>query len=196
MDFIYLASGSPRRRELLTLMNIPFEQLMLNVEEQRQAHEIPLDYVCRLAQEKAQAGVAIAAKDYPVLGADTIVVLNNRILEKPQSEEQAADMLHALSGSTHQAITAVAIADSAHQLNCYVITDVTFTMLSERDIAEYIASGEPMDKAGAYGIQGKGGCFVKMIRGSYHAVMGLPLVETRMLINQFALLGKKEIDEK
>lgn len=193
MDFIYLASGSPRRRELLTLMNIPFERLMLNVEEQRRVHEQPLDYVCRLAQDKAQAGVAVAANDYPVLGADTIVVLNNQVLEKPGSEQQATDMLRALSGVTHQTITAVALADRSHQLGCHVITDVTFTPLSEQDIAEYVASGEPMDKAGAYGIQGKGGCFVKMIRGSYHAVMGLPLVETRILLDKFLLLRGSKI---
>lgn len=188
MNALYLASGSPRRRELLTLMDVPFERLTLNVTEQRAPHETALDYVRRLALDKAQAGVLVAAEDWPVLGADTIVVLAGRVLEKPEDAEHAARMLQALSGRTHQVITAVALADRHQQLCCHVVTDVTFRMLSEQDIRSYIDSGEPMDKAGAYGIQGKGGCFVRTIAGSYHAVVGLPLVETRELLDQFMAL--------
>jgi len=141
--------------------------------------------VVRLAREKAQAGVALAAQDLPVLGADTIVILNGEVLEKPQDSSHAAKMLHQLSGQTHQVMTAVALVDRHHVLDCLVVTDVTFRVLTEEDIAGYIASGEPMDKAGAYGIQGLGGCFVRKINGSYHAVVGLPLVETYELLSNF-----------
>ncbi|CDL82457.1 Maf family protein [Xenorhabdus szentirmaii] len=193
MKTIYLASGSPRRRELVGLLDFNFEILTSQVEEKWQKGESPQQYVTRLAEEKSQAGVAIAPHDYPVLGADTIVVLNNRILEKPRDQHHAAEMLSALSGQCHQVITAVALSNSQYILNETVITDVIFRQLSQQEIQEYIATGEPMDKAGAYGIQGKGGCFVKKINGSYHAVVGLPLVETYELITRFLALadGKK-----
>ncbi|ATA20352.1 septum formation protein [Gibbsiella quercinecans] len=188
MTSLYLASGSPRRRELLTLLGVPFEILLTHTVEQRVAGEAAEAYVRRLAQEKAQAGVALAAQDWPVLGADTIVVQNNQVLEKPRDAAHAAEMLAALSGCQHQVMTAVAIADRQHLLCQLVVTDVTFRALSQQDIADYIATGEPMDKAGAYGIQGKGGCFVKTITGSYHAVVGLPLVETHELLSNFVAL--------
>ncbi|AOV95805.1 septum formation protein Maf [Edwardsiella hoshinae] len=188
---IYLASGSPRRRELLTLMAIPFERLSCAVEEQRQPGEAPLAYVRRLARDKAQAGVGTAPQDRPVLGADTIVVLDGEVLEKPRDPAHAAAMLRRLSGRRHQVITALALADRRHCLDHYVVTEVTFCPLSDADIAAYVASGEPLDKAGAYGIQGKGGCFVQAINGSYHAVMGLPLVETRELLARFMALREE-----
>ncbi|MBW7981783.1 Maf family protein [Enterobacillus tribolii] len=194
MTALYLASGSPRRRELLTLMAVPFERLTLEVEEVRRPDEPALDYVRRLAQDKALAGVQAAPEDYPVLGADTIVVLAGRVLEKPRDAGHAAEMLRALSGRTHQVITAVALADRQRHLCCHVVTDVTFRMLSEQDIRHYIDSGEPMDKAGAYGIQGLGGCFVRSISGSYHAVVGLPLVETRELLDKFMALREVSRD--
>lgn len=188
MTALYLASGSPRRRELLTLLELPFERLSTDVAEERQPGEAPQDYVLRLAKDKAQAGVAVAAEDLPVLGADTIVVLDGNVLEKPRDEAQAAVMLNALSGRQHQVMTAIAFADRQDCLNTLVVTDVTFRSLSSDDIAHYILSGEPMDKAGAYGIQGKGGCFVREIRGSYYAVVGLPLVEAQELLNEFSAL--------
>ncbi|AWH88425.1 Maf family protein [Limnobaculum parvum] len=185
MQPIYLASASPRRRELLTLLQIPFERLNTEVEECQRQGETPLDYVCRLAKSKALAGVQVAEKDYPVLGADTIVVLDERVLEKPKDAEDAACMLQMLSGRQHRVITAIAFANQ-QDVMCYsVSTEVIFRHLSEQDIAAYIASGEPMDKAGAYGIQGFGGSFVRTIHGSYHAVVGLPLVETRELLDAF-----------
>ncbi|MCI2401554.1 Maf-like protein [Serratia sp. PGPR-27] len=188
MTSLYLASGSPRRRELLTLLGVSFDILLTHTEEQRREGEAAEAYVRRLAQDKAKAGVALAQEDRPVLGADTIVVLNGRVLEKPRDEAHAADMLAALSGKQHQVMTAVAIADR-HDVRCQlVVTDVTFRSLSQQDIRDYIATGEPMDKAGAYGIQGKGGCFVRMITGSYHAVVGLPLVETHELLSNFVAL--------
>lgn len=185
MSAIYLASGSPRRQELLTQLGVEFERIVTNVEERRQPQESAQQYVVRLARDKALAGVAQAPRDLPVLGADTIVILNGEVLEKPQSPDDACAMLHRLSGHTHQVMTAVAIADRQHIMDCLVVTEVTFRVLSQQDIAGYIASGEPMDKAGAYGIQGLGGCFVRKINGSYHAVVGLPLVETYELLSNF-----------
>lgn len=188
MTALYLASGSPRRRELLTLLDIPFELLRVDVIEQRAAHETAEGYVRRLAQDKAQAGVAAAPQDLPVLGADTIVVLEGQVLEKPRDDAHAAHILSLLSGRQHQVMTAVTLADRRTQCSALVVTDVTFRALTPQDITHYVASGEPMDKAGAYGIQGKGGCFVKAIAGSYHAVVGLPLVETHELYNQIIAL--------
>lgn len=196
MTTLYLASGSPRRQELLTQLGVSFERIVTGVDEIRLPGETAQQYVSRLARDKATAGVAMVSRDLPVLGADTIVVLNGEVLEKPQDQAHACAMLQLLSGKTHQVMTAVAIADSTNLLDCLVVTEVTFRPLSERDIAEYVASGEPMDKAGAYGIQGLGGRFVIKINGSYHAVVGLPLVETDALIATFSALreGKSNHD--
>lgn len=188
MVSLYLASGSPRRRELLTQLGLSFERLSTDVEEQRDEGEQPEHYVRRLALQKAQAGVTVAKQDLPVLGADTIVVLNNEVLEKPADTDAAAAMLAMLSGQTHQVMTAIAFADRQRSLDCLVVTEVTFRSLTPDDIMTYIASGEPMDKAGAYGIQGLGGNFVRKINGSYYAVVGLPLVETAELFSQFLAL--------
>lgn len=188
MTALYLASGSPRRRELLALLDVPFEVLKTEVEEQRQPDESAQEYVQRLAQDKARAGVKVAPQDLPVLGADTIVVLNGQVLEKPRDTADAQQILSALSGQQHQVITAVSLADQQDMLSAMVVTDVTFRVLSPLEISNYIATGEPMDKAGAYGIQGKGGCFVRSITGSYHAVVGLPLVETHELLSNFIAL--------
>jgi len=191
---LYLASGSPRRRELLTQLGLRFERLSTQVAEEKRPEEAAAAYVMRLANEKALAGVAVAEQALPVLGADTIVVLNNEVLEKPADEAAAAAMLAKLSGQTHVVMTAIALADRQRQLDCLVTTEVTFRILTAEDIAAYIASGEPMDKAGAYGIQGLGGNFVRKINGSYHAVVGLPLVETAELLSHFHAL--REIREQ
>lgn len=198
MQPIYLASASPRRRELLTLLKIPFERLAIDVEEQQQPGEKPEDYVCRLAKSKAQAGVLAAKENYPVLGADTIVVLNDEVLEKPRDADDAARILRALSGRKHQVITAIAFADQHDMMFDSVTTDVIFRQLTEQDIVAYIADGEPMDKAGAYGIQGFGGSFVRAIHGSYYAVVGLPLVETQELLIAFteAKMGRININKE
>ena len=191
MTSLYLASGSPRRQELLTQLGVAFERIVTGIEEKRAEGESAQQYVSRLAREKALAGVAQVPRDLPVLGADTIVILNGEVLEKPHDDEHAFKMLSKLSGQTHQVMTAVALADRQQVLDCLVVTDVTFRVLTEEDIAGYIASGEPMDKAGAYGIQGLGGCFVRKINGSYHAVVGLPLVETYELLTNFNALREK-----
>ncbi|ELY4320910.1 nucleoside triphosphate pyrophosphatase [Cronobacter turicensis] len=185
MTDLYLASGSPRRQELLGMLGVTFERLVPGVEEQRALQEAPQDYVTRLARDKARAGVALAARDLPVLGADTIVVLDGDVLEKPRDADHAAEMLRRLSGQTHEVMTAVALADKQRVRERLVMTRVTFRALTAQDIAAYVESGEPMDKAGAYGIQGLGGCFVRRIEGSYHAVVGLPLVETWELLSEF-----------
>jgi MAF protein len=166
-------------------LGISFERIVTGIEEKRAEGESAQQYVCRLAREKAQAGVSQVPHDLPVLGADTIVILNGEVLEKPHDADHAARMLRNMSGQTHQVMTAVALADSQDVLDCLVVTDVTFRVLTDDEIAAYIASGEPMDKAGAYGIQGLGGCFVRKINGSYHAVVGLPLVETYELLSNF-----------
>ncbi|WP_350313135.1 Maf-like protein [Dickeya fangzhongdai] len=191
MTDLYLASASPRRRELLTLLDLSFDILKIDVAEQRKPDETPEQYVSRLACDKAAAGVATAPVDLPVLGADTIVVLNGQVLEKPRDEEDAARILRALSGQRHQVMTALALADRRESVSARVVTEVQFRTLSDDEITQYIASGEPMDKAGAYGIQGKGGCFVKSIFGSYHAVVGLPLVETLELFTHFSARRKE-----
>ncbi|NDO79673.1 septum formation inhibitor Maf [Citrobacter sp. NCU1] len=191
MTSLYLASGSPRRQELLAQLGVTFERILPGVEEKRGEGESAQQYVSRLAREKAQAGVALTSRDLPVLGADTIVILNGEVLEKPRDAAHATQMLRKMSGQTHQVMTAVALADSQYVLDCLVVTEVTFRALTDEDIAGYVASGEPMDKAGAYGIQGLGGCFVRKINGSYHAVVGLPLVETYELLSNFNSLREK-----
>lgn len=185
MKAIYLASASPRRRELLALLDVPFAVIAAPVAEQRHYGESALDYVQRLAREKACAGVACAPEPRPVLGADTIVVLQQQVLEKPQDRRHARQMLTQLSGQRHQVMTAVAMADAERVASRVVVTDVTFRALTSAEVDRYIAGGEPMDKAGAYGIQGKGGAFVRALHGSYHAVVGLPLVETWELLGEF-----------
>ncbi len=151
--------------------------------------ELPQDYVQRLARDKSLAGVAIAPDNQPVLGADTIVVLAGEILEKPRDNQHAEEMLSALSGKTHQVMTAIALSNRQQTMQSLIVTDVTFRELSLLEIRDYIQSGEPMDKAGAYGIQGIGGRFIRKINGSYHGVVGLPLVETDELIQRFLALS-------
>ncbi|MGO1618202.1 MAG: Maf family protein [Oceanisphaera sp.] len=186
---IYLASGSPRRRELLMQLGVAFDILRPHVEESQQAHEDATTYVARLARDKAKAGLDIAPLALPVLAGDTIVVLDGEVLEKPNSQADGIAMLGRLSGRTHQVMTAMALATPRAQTNgewlntVTVCTQVTFRELSDVDIHRYWASGEPRDKAGGYGIQGMGGRFVVSIHGSYSAVVGLPLVETEALLH-------------
>ncbi len=182
---LYLASASPRRRELLALLDYPFAVLSVNVEEQRQPQELPEVYVQRLAQEKSQAGWLACQGEKPVLGADTIVVFQQEVLEKPRDFADAQRILQLLSGNTHTVMTAVALSS---QHGCEVIlvnSQVTFRELSQDDIDCYWQSGEPADKAGAYGIQGIGGKFVCHLSGSYSAVVGLPLLETDQLLHKY-----------
>lgn len=181
---IYLASKSPRRQELLSQIGIPFELVSVDVEETPQPNELAVDYVQRLAREKSQAGLVQATENLPVLGSDTIVVLDGRIMEKPKDEADAVEMLLALSTNTHQVMTAIALSDNEQTLSDVVITNVTFCQISEQQARAYWYTGEPADKAGGYAIQGLAGKFVEKIEGSYFAVVGLPLLETERLLTQ------------
>ncbi|PKF62260.1 septum formation inhibitor Maf [Psychromonas sp. psych-6C06] len=182
---IYLSSNSPRRAELLTQIGVTFERVKAEVEEVLQPDEAAEQYVTRLARQKAQAGFLNSAKDKPVLGADTIVVIDEQILEKPRDKTHAEQMMNLLSGRTHQVFTAVALVNERFTKACLVKTDVTFKPLTLQQISDYWQTGEPIDKAAGYGIQGIGGRFVTHINGSYTAVVGLPLYETDMLIKEF-----------
>ncbi|WP_428772834.1 Maf family protein [Vibrio sp.] len=181
---LVLASGSPRRKELLQQLGYQFDILIPAVEEQRQPDESPVHYVERLAREKALAVLAYAG-DVVVLGSDTIVVCDKQVLEKPADFAAAKQMLQQLSGRSHQVMTSVCIATPQVQKTVLVTTQVWFKCLSEQEIEQYWQSGEPCDKAGSYGIQGLGGRFVTRIEGSYHAVVGLPLYETDQLLQEF-----------
>ncbi|UMX52176.1 Maf family nucleotide pyrophosphatase [Escherichia coli] len=169
-----------------------FERIVTGIEEQRQPAGKRAAVCCAPGARKstgrcrAKAGRRISR----CWVRDTIVILNGEVLEKPRDAgSMRQQMLRKLSGQTHQVMTAVALVDSQHILDCLVVTDVTFrTLTDEQDIAGYVASDEPLDKAGAYGIQGLGGCFVRKINGSYHAVVGLPLVETYELLSNFNAL--------
>ncbi len=181
MAAIILASASPRRSELLAQIGVPFSVQPAHIDETPRTAERPAAYVERLAREKALAVAAAFAGDL-VLGSDTSVVLNGVILGKPVDSKEAMATLGALSGTTHQVMTAVALARGSHCESRLVTTEVTFRGLTKQEIAAYVASGEPMDKAGSYGIQGLGGIFVKELKGSYSAVVGLPLQETATLL--------------
>ena len=181
---LYLASASPRRHELLTQLGYPFAILTIHVPEQQAAGEEAAAYVERLAGDKARAGWQACGGSLPVLGADTIVVLDGRVLEKPRDQADAEQMLAALSGRSHQVMTAVALATPERCDVRLVTTNVAFRKLDEAEIEAYWRTGEPCDKAGAYAIQGIAGKFVSRIEGSYSAVVGLPLLETDLLIKQ------------
>jgi len=176
---LLLASSSPRRRELLSLLVSDFESSAPDIDESPRTEESPADYVARLAREKAKAG---AVDQWVILGSDTTVAMGQEILGKPRDRQDAAAMLRRLSGNTHEVHTAVAAAygDSIETVTC--TTSVHFTELSEATIEQYLLTDEPWDKAGAYAIQGYAGAFVSQIRGSYSSVVGLPFCETRALL--------------
>ncbi|MCL7461467.1 nucleoside triphosphate pyrophosphatase [Pseudomonas sp. NW5] len=188
MPDLYLASTSPRRRELLTQIGVPYRLVAAEVDEAVRAGESPVVYVERLAREKALTGLAaLEGREGCVLGADTCVVLEGQILGKPADRAEALAMLAALSGRVHQVLTAVAVADQRRCLSRVVTSQVRFRPLSEAECVRYWDSGEPQDKAGSYGIQGLGAVFVQHLEGSYSAVVGLPLCETADLLAQFGL---------
>lgn len=181
MTALILASASPRRAELLTRVGLTFSIQPADIDETPVAGESAPGYVERLAREKALA-VAQANPDSLVLGSDTSVVMNSDILGKPGSPAEAEAALARLSGGTHQVMTAVALVRNGNCQSVVSVTDVTFRELGREEIRAYVASGEPMDKAGSYGIQGLGGIFVSELKGSYSAVVGLPLQETAQLL--------------
>lgn len=186
---IALASSSPRRRELLAQLGVNYKLVKADIDETVLPDEAAAVYVQRLALAKAHAGLARLQHDLPVLGADTVVVVDGLILGKPADFEQFRQTMLLLSGRSHQVMTAIALVSAQHQLTQLVSTDVTFRVLTEAEISAYWATGEPQDKAGGYGIQGLAGRFVQRINGSYSAVVGLPLCETEQLLQQWQELS-------
>jgi septum formation protein len=172
---IVLASGSPRRQKILSAIGLEFEVAPQKVREELVPGESPVDHVRRLSWEKAEAA-SPHFKDHLIIGADTIVVLDDTVFGKPQSEEDAKRMLSQLSGRTHTVITGLSLVVPSEKLSRfgYDSTRVTFNNLSPEDMESYIASGEPMDKAGAYGIQGMGSFLVSGIEGELDTVIGFP----------------------
>lgn len=196
---IYLASKSPRRRELLRQIGVNFELLLLREQPPRGPDvtelvlpgEHAVDYVARVTREKAECaqqimlGRRLVAR--PILAADTTVVIDDRILGKPGTFAEAVDMLSALSGRAHQVLTSVAVRYGDHTRQITQSSDVTFAALSTATIDAYCATPEPYDKAGGYGIQGLAASFIQHISGSYTGIMGLPLFETAQLLQQAGL---------
>ncbi|HZP66434.1 MAG TPA: Maf family protein [Rudaea sp.] len=184
---LYLASQSPRRRQLLEQIGIRFAVVEVEVPEHRAPDEPPADYVSRVAREKALAGLRALAHvpDALVLGADTEVVLDDEVFGKPAEAAQAHAMLARLGGRTHQVLSAVWCLDHRREEQAFSLTEVQFAPLAENRIAAYVASGEWQGKAGAYAIQGRAAAFVAHLSGSYSGVMGLPLFETVELLRRF-----------
>lgn len=181
---LYLASQSPRRAELLSQLQVPFQTLSSEVDESPLAAEDAYSYVKRLAIAKAQAGWQLCQGELPVLGSDTSVVFEQQILGKPTDKSDCHRMLSLLSGKTHQVMTAIALVHNQGIEAQVVTTQVSFKVLTDSEIDWYWQTGEPQDKAGSYGIQGLAGQFVTQIQGSYSAVVGLPLYETSELLKK------------
>lgn len=208
---LVLASGSPRRKELLSQLGYEFSVLVTDVEECKHAQETAEEYVKRLSLDKALAALSLLTanpsekqhvasgsdtvvvssdaisldSETVVLGSDTVVVSQGQVLEKPADFSDSKRMLTQLADGRHQVMTAVSVVSEEKQKTEIVITDVWFKPLSEKEIEQYWQTGEPCDKAGSYGIQGLGGRFVTRIEGSYYAVVGLPLFETDQLLQEF-----------
>ncbi|CAE6896546.1 Maf family protein [Ectopseudomonas khazarica] len=189
MAELFLASASPRRRELLAQIAVPCVTQIASIDETPLPAEPAAVYVERLALEKARAGLRALGEraDAVVLGADTAVVLDGRILGKPADFAESREMLLSLSGRSHQVMTAVALVGAGRESSQVVSSEVSFRTLGEAEIAAYWASGEPCDKAGSYGIQGLAAVFVNRVQGSYSAVVGLPLCETAEMLGQFGI---------
>lgn len=184
---LILASASPRRKELLAQIGVAFKQCSVDIDESVLPRELPEDYVRRLACEKSQAGFLSNDQQCAVLGADTTVVVDGKILSKPESEDQAVAMLQQLSGRTHQVMTGIALTNKGFTDSQVVVTHVTFKKLDAELCHRYWQTQEPCDKAGGYGIQGYGAVFVERIEGSYSNVVGLPLSETSELLDKIGI---------
>ncbi|MGN7725780.1 Maf family protein [Luteimonas sp. 22616] len=186
---LHLASQSPRRRELLGRLGLEFGVLDIDIPERRGPGEAPADYVRRVAREKAGAGLlrVVGVPGAVVLGADTEVVLGDEVFGKPRDERDAAAMLRRLSGRTHEVISAVSLVSAGREAQAVSLSQVTFAELSDDRIAAYVATGEPMGKAGAYAIQGGAEAFITHLSGSHSGVMGLPMYETARLLAGFGI---------
>jgi septum formation protein len=178
---IILASASPRRKELLNQIGVAYSIYAVDIDESVQSGELPLAYVQRMAAEKSAACVARIGSHLPILAADTSVVLGNVIMGKPKDKDDALSMLKRLSGTTHQVYTAISLRGNEHS-QAVSITDVSFKPLTDAELDQYWQTGEPLDKAGSYAIQGLAAVFVESIRGSFSGVVGLPLFETGQLL--------------
>jgi septum formation protein len=187
MSELLLASGSPRRAELIGQLGIAFRIFRPEIDESIREGERALDYVRRMSHEKAYVARSELAGATALLCADTIVVIDDKILGKPAGREEATSMLEMLSGRSHRVITSVTISNQEREVTFESETIVKFRQLSKRDMEHYWATGEPIDKAGAYGIQGLGAVFVESIEGSYSNVVGLPLMETAQTLEEFGI---------
>lgn len=185
---IILASSSPRRIKLLDDLGLEFSVIKNEIKESEFDEENPADLVKTLAQAKAK-DVAEKVDEGLVIGADTIVVLENKILEKPEDAREAKEMLRKLNNRTHTVMTGLAVINAStgsKTVSC-VNTEVSFRKLTEKEISDYVSTGEPLDKAGAYGIQGIGGVFVEKINGCYYSVVGLPLSRLAEILNSYGV---------
>lgn len=184
---VYLASKSPRRKELLLQIGVEFECLSADIDESVRNNEAPLDYVLRIAQSKAVAGWSSNARkqEIPLVAADTSVVVGEQILGKPKSKQDAIQMLNMLSDNTHLVMTCVVVTNGLKTVNKTSVTEVKFAKLKEQQMLDYIATGDCFDKAGGYGIQGYAARFIENINGSYTGVVGLPVFETAQILEQF-----------
>lgn len=194
-SFIYLASKSPRRRQLLEQLGVRYELLLPDDDEDAEAlevelaHEAPANYVQRVTQLKLDAALIRLVRrglpGAPVLCSDTTVALGDTIFGKPADSANAVHMLSALSGQTHRVLTAVAVGNLQHRGHFLSESQVTFAALTHSEVQAYVASGEPLDKAGAYAVQGRAAAFIAHMSGSYSGIMGLPLFETAQLLRSF-----------
>lgn len=184
MNKIILASKSPRRRELLSMLGIEFDVIPADIDEQIDYNNDLVKEIQKLSFQKANA-VFQDHQDNIVIGSDTIVFIDNKVLGKPKSKQEAKEMLHRLSGKTHQVVTGVTIISKEKTDTFASVTDVTFYELTDEEIETYVESVEPLDKAGAYAIQGKGSEFVRSINGDYYTVVGLPIAEVYRHLKSF-----------
>lgn len=181
---LILASQSPRRKELLGLFRLPFTVRVADIDETMDKKASPFDEVARVSREKALA-VSRGIEDV-VIAADTIVVCKGKVLGKPRSTEEAVEMLSLLSGRDHQVMTGMTVVRGKQTISCTEVTDIHFRELSDKEIRDYVATGEPMDKAGAYGIQGGAALFAEKMVGDYYNVMGLPVCKLHSLLKEIA----------
>ena len=182
---LYLASGSPRRQELMQQLNLDFKVVSAPIDETLQAGESPKQYVTRMAKEKALAGAdRLLDANAWVVGGDTSVVFADHVLGKPENDNHAIEMLKMLSGQSHEVFSSICITHNGQVFSALNQTEVCFKSLSNDEIANYVAIGEPQGKAGAYAIQGQAAVFIKSIKGSFSGVMGLPLYELNMLLER------------
>lgn len=188
---LYLASQSPRRRELLVQLGVPFEIVTVAVPEVPQVKESPREYVSRVARDKARAGLAACKgiADAVVLGADTEVVLDDEVFGKPRDAHAAAAMLHRLSGRVHEVVSTLWLLKGRRERTATCVSQVRFAELDPATIAAYVDTGESLGKAGAYAIQGRGAALVEHLDGSYSGVMGLPLFETAALLREARVIA-------